>query len=357
LFKAYVAVIWLIPLVGGILCILLNFANPFNATSFSKAWDVVWGAGSYKEIVTIAQNTGWKPAAPNFNATIEAVAGAALFAYGGLHSPAQWAGEVKNPRRSMLIGIIGGTLIAAVIYIALAGSTFYAGGEFISQYNWAYYKASGQFTITPRVEPVISMFTAIFAGGNVFLAFLIASAGAFSLYHVVPSLFMMQTRHTFAFSFDRFFPEKFTTVSERFHTPVWATLFTVVGGALGIIISSPLFGPLRTLAGGINTTFMLLLLWTFMGLALALLPTVKPEIYESMKLDVAGVPLPAVCGIVAFALGLYFLTTSARVMPPLDITMSCIVLGLGATLYLYYWYRNKKMGVDPRLLFAEIPPE
>ncbi len=47
-FKAYTAVIWFIPVVGAILCILLNFANPYNPTTFSKAWDVVWGAGSYQ---------------------------------------------------------------------------------------------------------------------------------------------------------------------------------------------------------------------------------------------------------------------------------------------------------------------
>ena len=54
----------------------------------------------------------------------------------------------------------------------MASSAFYAGGEFISQYNWAYYKGTAaDFKITPRIEPVLPMFAVIFAGGNVFLTY------------------------------------------------------------------------------------------------------------------------------------------------------------------------------------------
>lgn len=357
IFKAYTAIIWAIPLIGGIAAILVQLGNPFSPASFSTVWDAVWGAGSYKEIVTIAQNTGWKLGAFSFDATIAGVAGAALFAYSGFHNPAQWSGEIKNPRRNMLVGIIGGTLITAVIYIGLAAATFFAGGEFISQYNWAFYRARAQFVITPKIEPVVPMFAAIFAGGNVLLAFLIATAGAFSLYHVQPAALMMETRRVFSLAFDRFFPERFANVSERFHTPTWAIVFMVVGGVIGIVISSPVLGPLRTLAGGINATFMYLLGYLFTGLALALLPIVRPEIYESIKVDVAGIPLPALCGVLAFGFGLFFFAQNARIMAPMDISISCLILGIALALYLYYAYKNKKMGIDLKTLLSEIPPE
>ncbi len=357
-FKAYTALIWFVPLVGGIIAILMQLGNPFSPAAFSKAWDAVWGTGSYQEILTIAQNAGWKPTAPNLDATIRGVAGAALFAYSGFHNPAQWSGEVKNPRRNMLVGIISGTLITAVIYISLAASTFFAGGDFISQYNWAYYRGDrALWKITPRIEPVVPMFAAIFTGGNVLLAFLIATAGAFSLYHVQPAALMMETRRVFSLAFDRFFPERFANVSERFHTPTWAILFMVVGGTIGIIISSPVLGPLRSLAGGINATFMYLLGYTFTGLALALLPIVRPEIYESIKAEVGGLPLPSICGVVSFGLGLFFFATNATVMAPMDISISCLILGIGLALYVYYAYKNKKMGIDLKTLLSEIPPE
>ncbi len=354
-FAAYTAVIWFVPLLGGIIAILLSSGNPFNPASFANGWDAVWGTGSYNEIVTIAQKTGWTPSAPNFDATIKAVAGAALFAYSGFHNPAQWSGEIKNPRRNLIIGIIGGTLITAVIYIGLAASAFYSGGTFISQYDWAFYKGKAQFVITPKIEPVLPMFAVIFTGGNVLLAFLIATAGAFSLYHVNPAALMMETRRVFALAFDRFFPERFANVSERFHTPTWAIAFMIVGGIFGIIISSPVLGPLRSLAGGINATFMYLLGYTFTGLALALLPIVKPEIYESIK--TGKVPFPAICGIVAFGAGLLFFVVNGSTLPIMDITISAIVLGIGLSLYLYYSYKNKKMGVDLKTLLSEIPPE
>jgi amino acid transporter len=356
-FKAYIAVIWFIPLVGALACIALNYANPFNPSSFQSAWDAVWGTGSYNEILAIAQKYNYSPTAPNFDATIRAVAGAALFAYSGFHNPAQWSGEIKNPKRNLLIGIIGGTLITAVIYITMAASAFYAGGDFIAKYSWAYYKGKADFVITPKIEPVLPMFAVLFAGGNVFLAFLIATAGAFSLYHVNPSALMMETRRVFSLAFDRLFPERFANVSERFHTPTWAILFMIVGGAIGIVISSPLLGPLRTLAGGINATFMYLLGYLFTGLALALLPITKPEIYESIKVEVGGVPVPAICGVAAFALGIFFFAANAQSMAPLDIFISCLVLGIGLALYIYYAYKNKKMGIDLKTLLSEIPPE
>jgi amino acid transporter len=353
-FAAYTAVIWFIPLIGGIIAIVLNFGNPFNPGSFAGFWDTVWGSGSYTEIVTIAKNTGWTPSAPNFDATIKAVAGAALFAYSGFHNPAQWSGEVKNPRRNLIIGIIGGTLITAVIYISLAASAFYSGGTFISQYDWAYYKAAKQFVITPKIEPTLPMFAVLFTGGNMVLALLIATAGAFSLYHVNPAALMMETRRVFALAFDRFFPERFANVSERFHTPTWAIAFMIVGGIFGIIISSPILGPLRTLAGGINATFMYLLGYMFTGLALALLPLAKPDVYESIKTKFPWAPI---CGVVAFGAGILFFAVNASTLQILDITISAIVLAIGLSLYLYYAYKNKKMGVDLKTLTSEIPPE
>ena len=56
-FKVYTAIIWFVPLVGAIACILLNYANPFNPTSFKSAWDSVWGTGTYDEVVKIAVET------------------------------------------------------------------------------------------------------------------------------------------------------------------------------------------------------------------------------------------------------------------------------------------------------------
>jgi amino acid transporter len=353
-FTAYTAVIWFIPLIGAIIAILLSAGNPFNPTTYQQAWDAVWGTGSYKEIVTIAQNAKYTATPFSFDATIKAVAGAALFAYSGFHNPAQWSGEVKNPKRNLMIGIIGGTLITAVIYISLAATSFYAGGSFITQYDWAYYNARSQFVITPKIEPVLPMFAVIFTGGNLLFAFLIATAGAFSLYHVNPAALMMETRRVFALAFDRFFPERFANVSERFHTPTWAIAFMIVGGIFGIIISSPALGPLRTLAGGINATFMYLLGYTFTGLALALLPIMKPDVYESIKTRGA---IPVICGVVAFAAGILFFAVNAQTLQILDITISAIILGIGLSVFMYYSYKNKKMGVDLKSLLSEIPPE
>ena len=152
---------------------------------------------------------------------------------------------------------------------------------------------------------------------------------------------MMETRRVFAIAFDRFFPERFANVSERFHTPTWAIAFMMVGAIFGIIISSPILGPARTLAGGINATFMYLLGYTFTGLALALLPKRKPEIYESIK--TGRVPIPAICGVVAFVLGAIFFVISGSTLPIYpDITVSAIILVIGLCLFVYYVTRTRR---------------
>jgi len=69
------------------------------------------------------------------------------------------------------------------------------------------------------------------------------------------------------------------------------------------------------------------------------------------------VPLPAVCGVVGFAFGIFFFATNASIMAPLDLAISCLVLGIGLALYLYYSYKNRKMGIDLKTLLTEIPPE
>ena len=129
----------------------------------------------------------------------------------------------------------------------------------------------------------------------------------------------------------------------------------IVGSIFGIIITSPVLGPIRTLAGGINAAFIWGLGYLCTGMSLALLPIVKPNIYESIK--TGRVPLPRICGIVAFALGLLFFAVNAASLQILDITITSIALGIGLCLYSYYAYKNEKMGVALKALLSEIPPE
>jgi len=65
------------------------------------------------------------------------------------------------------------------------------------------------------------------------------------------------------------------------------------------------------------------------------------------------VPLPAVCGVVGFAFGLFLFATNASIMAPLDVAISCLVLGIELTLY----RARKKIGIDLKTLLTEIPTE
>jgi uncharacterized membrane-anchored protein len=60
---------------------------------------------------------------------------------------------------------------------------------------------------------------------------------------------------------------------------------------------------------------------------------------------------------VAFVSGLLFFGINAQTTQILDITITSIVLGIGLILFLYYSYKNQKMGVDVKAIMSEIPPE
>jgi uncharacterized membrane-anchored protein len=64
-----------------------------------------------------------------------------------------------------------------------------------------------------------------------------------------------------------------------------------------------------------------------------------------------------ICGVVAFAAGILFFAVNAQTLQILDITISAIILGIGLSVFMYYSYKNKKMGVDLKSLLSEIPPE
>lgn len=355
-FTYYIFIVWLIPFIGGILMMIYHMLNPFEPMKFKMLWDATWGAGAYAEILSVTEATGWKVVPFSWDATMFAVI-FALFAYSGFHNPAQWAGEVKNPRKSLIMGLVAATLITAFYYIGLAATVYYACGDFIYRYNWAYYKARAMLKINPVVEPVMPLFSAIFVGGNPVLAILFAMAGAMALYHVQPAALMMDTRRLFSIAFDRFFPERFTEVSERFHTPIWAITFFLVGGIIGILLASPLLGPLYPIFAGISATFMYLLAYCFTGLALVMVPLLRPEIYEAIKWEVRGISIPQVIGVLAFTTSIIFFAIAAQTLSTFHIAISSVVLGLALLSFIYYSIKNTKAGIDVKTIYYEVPPE
>jgi APA family basic amino acid/polyamine antiporter len=366
LFTIYTFIIWLIPLLGALVIIAYQVGNPFEPGRFKALWDSTWGAGAYDEIVTLATKNGWtasKYLTFDWNSTIIALAAAAMFAYAGFDAPAGIAGEVKRPERSFYYGIALATLVTGIVYITLAWSTFYAAGDFVSQFGVAQTRAGKEFKINLNTPAVIPLFSVAFSGGNPAVALLMAMAGAFALYHVQPAALMKDTRRMFAMAFDNFLPRALADVSERFHTPVKAITTFAILGAVGIVLTGAVtfvkeLDAIRFVLSAISATFFYLLMAAMAGLAIAVLPYARPEIFESIK--GVGSRTVTLVGVLTFGISMYFLLALGYQLWSSDarnILVNVGVLTLGGLLFIYYATKNIQRGIDLRGLFREIPPE
>jgi amino acid transporter len=412
-------IVFVVPVVSGIATIILFAVNPFNQPSLQAAWDALYGIGAYQEIVSLATQSGWRLAPPSLDATIGAL-GVAIFALGlAPFTTAIFGSEIKNPRTTFRLVMPGSAIITGAYMAILSASPHWAAGTaFLSQYNFVYYteQLRQQLKINPGLEPTIPVFGLAFAPGLI-LGPLVVLGAAMSLYHVVPSIALSYPRYFVAMAFDRMLPSWLADVSERFHTPVKAISVLILGGILAIALR--IF--FAWTVGLVAFAIVVPLLWAVMGLVGIVLPYRMPRIYEVVRYSVGGatghvvafvvmallgfllgiimfgvahsiawvlmgllaypaaylmtliasrisqrqsgqVPVIALLGFIAVEFSGYFTidqfiratrTASGRE----SITMTLITLAVGVLVYAFYYWKNKREGVDLKYVYSEIPPE
>ncbi len=171
----------------------------------------------------------------------------------------------------------------------------------------------------------------------------------------------MGTRAIFAFSFDRLIPIRFADVSERFHTPVKATIVTVFGGLVFLYLTTQSF---------LGTYDNSIVAWTsgyiIVMLSAILFPVIRKRMFEQspsmVRSKVGGLPLMSLFGVLGAAsliVVFYYLILDPAVsgFTTTGITVITIVYLLAiAAYFLARSYRRSK-GIDVSLAFREIPPE
>jgi basic amino acid/polyamine antiporter, APA family len=90
-----------------------------------------------------------------------------------------------------------------------------------------------------------------------------------------PTGFLLGTRNMFAWSFDRLAPEKLTTVSERFHTPVIATV--VVGCVVELLNYLNIYQGLGAYL--LNIIAVMGVAFIIVSLAAAAMPWRRPQLH------------------------------------------------------------------------------
>jgi len=272
------------------------------------------------------------------------------------------AGETKRVERSMLIGIIGSLVFCAVAWwITTALLERIVGYDFLVATSYAY--GDGLECYAFPFPPSYFGFAIIMA--PTWLKWLIGIGFvAWVLYYFLYSVFP-GARILLAWSFDRLAPAALGDVSEKFHTPVKASIFI---GALGMIaviwyaLAPAYLASYIAMIPQIVTCFMLT------SIAAMIVPFRKKmrSVYDASpvsKYKIGPIPLITISGIIYFILLvtlLYYFIINPLYggwnIPSLIVAAIAYI-----TCVIYYfavkYYRKKKEGIDISLAFKELPPE
>ncbi|NIM46057.1 MAG: amino acid permease [Nitrososphaeria archaeon] len=361
--------IWVIPLIGSILTMAVFL--PYMGASMStlqSVWDGTFGVGAFDEILTVAKGAGWTAeeyTTFSMGATITAMF-AAMFAYGSpsVGCASSVAGEVKTPRKTLLWGPIIAMLIVMFVYIMYPFMVYGAWDPFIRAYTFVNInpELAGQLTITPPLQPLMPLFASILT--NPALGIFLSLTAFIWLFNDLLPFFLGATRMMFAWSFDRAFPTKFAEVSERFHSPIYASLALFVVAEFTCIIMSGFL--LYELMPQFDIIMIHLIIGFDGALAVSatLYPFTRKDIYDRspVKPEVGGVPLISVLGAITTGLMLWLYWIMWGQLAPNGVLTSSAYYGIfvytvGLIIFTVMASRAVKKGIPLSSIYSEIPPE
>jgi APA family basic amino acid/polyamine antiporter len=325
-----------------------------DASSFAASYNSFMGnATAYDAVI---QTGGVTPPSDSLLATAAALP-FVWFSYTWYNLPTSWSGEMKNVRKSMPIAILVAIGVIAAYYIVLTVIVTHAFGQSFLD-NWGSLAANGTapvggiggflpfFALLVYKNPLlfIVMFVALWLPNTISLA---------------PCV-IAQTRYIFAWAFDRILPEPVASVSERFHTPVVATVLVMIGAliSVGLMAFLPNSGEYALLS-----FTMFSFSFIIPGLAAVIFPFRKSEVYENVFLGKKKFVLPLLSwlglGSAIYLIYSTYLANQSGSLPidSFSITMYGTIYVLGALVLVVGYLRTRSKGLPLSLVFKELPPE
>lgn len=268
-------------------------------------------------------------------------------------------GEMKNPNRTTYLALAISTVTVGLVTI-LTGVA-YSGTvttDFGNAANFVYYGGQYALPVAPTLNVMASLLTR-----NILVLVVLNIGLALTNIAMLFNFFMYTPRYFLAAAFDRILPERFSDVSERFHTPHVSIIASMVL-ALATLLVYTYFGSmivsLSPVIGEIAFGYLLF------GIASILFPYAKgtKDIYRisSIKKSFAGVPVITILGIfntIVLAYITYRMFVDSAYGTNGFYTLAAVVLVAAAGPIWYYIRRAylKTRGVDLDKVFAQIPPE
>ena len=267
---------------------------------------------------------------------------------------------MRNVRKNAYLSIFGALVAGIVGYVALTWLVYhYYGTDFMKSLVYMGF-GPGTAHYTLGFTPYVSQLLNFLPGGQAFHLVLLVCVFFMAVIWWTPAGFMLGTRNAFAWSFDRIAPERLSETSDRFHTPVWATVFigcvvellcflniySNLGAWLLSIVAVSASAPRRVLRGG-------MLPW---------------RIRTSMRSDrtgprprFLGIPVITICSVIA-AGGWGAWPASFKTGFGSAFAFRPVIEGLAVPLAAGVWYLGMRayrrhQGIDLHQTFLTIPPE
>lgn len=340
-----------------LICTVVMFAAlaNFNQASFAAAYNSFMGNSTAYNAV-IQQGAVTSPP----NGMVFATAAAlpfTWFAYTWYNLPASWSGEVKHVKRSMPIAILLAMAVIAVFYMALSWLVTSAFGQPFLE-NWSSLAAAGTAPV-PGIGGFIPFFALLVYKSTPLYIVMFIALWLPTFFSLLP-LVISQTRYIFAMSFDRILPEKVATVSDRFHTPLVATILVTVGGMVGLSLMAilPNSGEFATATFAVFTFGFII-----PAITGVIFPFRKKQIYEDTFVAKKKFILPLISWLgLGSALYLIYSTWLAHQSGSLptdsfSLTLYGVIYGAGLLVLVVGYLRTRAKGLPLDLVFKEIPPE
>jgi basic amino acid/polyamine antiporter, APA family len=325
-------------------------------SSFAKNFDSFAGPGEYQNTISraIKAGTNVNPSF-SFGQTIILVAGLAtvsIFCYWStfVGGELRQASTIKTANNMARAGV-GGLIVVAIFGAIILHSV---GHSFMLAANGGGLSAS--FPFAPSF-----MFLSAASLGNTLFAIVIAICYCV-FWPLITWLSLLQpTRMLFAYSFDGMLPKSFASMT-RGGAP-WVSVIVSGAGSIAVLWWATGSGSFfQALA---YATLIQLIAMGLVGVAAAIVPWRKPELYRgsSSQMRFAGIPVATIAGVGA-VLTAVFLWIVFLAEPKLGIAdhgsffVWCLGTIAAAIIFYYAAYSiRKSQGVNVNRAFAEIPPE
>ena len=323
----------------------------------------------------------------------------AFWAYIGFGASTFVAGEIKEAAKNLPKQLFTANTIVVFLYITISFLVARAammvgqvgGYSFFSSYSWLSYGAGdagrawlSSIGVGRAWMPNIAGFVAQGIGQGWFLV-LIPIFAALWVANDIPPFILTSSRVIFAMAFDRVLPEKLAEVNERWHTPIYAVLVTMIVAFIGNFAESDVLNGwlgsghiiykfLNPDGGVAATDIWDSLFFLLCAVAAMIFVFRRKDIYERSPFKAGGPMVVTLIGTIATVANIWFLwqvingwkwwapgepwwTVNWDGLNWTAWVWTLLIIVVSLLVYYYYRTKGKRAGVDYSTIYAEIPPE